>query len=232
MAGQLAAVAARHGLPVAESANGDVADWPVLGPGVHRMPPVGELVIRDHEAGAPAFGAHLTHYAARHGTLTLLPEVPRWHSAVAFGDSPPVALAVLAEALTGEVAEVRRLMEQAGHLDGAFARAAADTAAITEAVARSWQRRAAGQDAVPGGELAEAHYTHVTLSLRSAGMALRAVGEAPPGRAVLQTRARLERLLFERARRCERELRAAPIRLGDLVAVQACAALAAVELTR
>lgn len=40
------------------------------------MPPVEELVIRDHEQGAPAYGAHLTHHAARHGMLTLRPEVP------------------------------------------------------------------------------------------------------------------------------------------------------------
>ncbi|MET8628667.1 M14 family zinc carboxypeptidase [Kitasatospora sp. NPDC004669] len=232
LAGQLAALAERQGLPVAEAAPGDVVGWPVLGPGVFQMQRVEELVIRDHELRAPAFGTHLSHYSARHGTLTLLPEVPRWHTATAFEDSPPVALAVLAEAVTDEATEVQRLMEQAGRLDDAHARAAADTVAITATVARSWHQRAADPAIVTGAELAEAHYSRVMLTLRSAGMALRSVCEAPPDRAVLAARARLERLLFERARRCERELRATPVQLRRLVAVQACAALAAVSLTR
>ncbi|CAM5281836.1 hypothetical protein BOQ63_001420 (plasmid) [Streptomyces viridifaciens] len=232
LAEQLAAATARHGLPVSDAASGDVVGWPVLGPGVYRMPPVEELVIRDHDGDAPAFGAHLTHYAARYGTLTLLPEVPRWQAATAFETSPPVALAVLAEALTGEVAEVRQLMEQARRLDDVFARAAADTAAVADSQARSWHQRAANGDTVPGGELAEAHYTRVMLTLRSAGMALRSVCEAPPSRTSHQARARLERLLFERSQRSERELRVTPLQLRRLVAVQASAALAAVELTR
>lgn len=232
LAGQLAAVAAARGLPVSEAPSGDVVGWPVLGPGVYRMPPVEDLVIRDHEADVPAFGAHLAHYAARHGTLTLLPEVPRWHSAVAFETSPPVALAVLAESLAAEAAEVRGLLEEAGRLEGAFARAAADTAAIGDTVARTWQERADGGEPVPGGDLAEAHYTRVMLTLRSAGMAVRALAEAPPSRGTVLAGARLERLLVERARRCERELRVSPIRLNRLVAVQAFAALAAAELTR
>ncbi|MFJ7280624.1 hypothetical protein ACIQVZ_40000, partial [Kitasatospora sp. NPDC098663] len=48
LAGQLAAIAARHGLPAAEAAPSDVVGWPVLGRGVFQMPSVEELVIRDH----------------------------------------------------------------------------------------------------------------------------------------------------------------------------------------
>ncbi|WP_371517685.1 M14 family zinc carboxypeptidase [Kitasatospora sp. NBC_01300] len=232
LAAHLAAVAARHGLPAGEAAPSDVVGWPVLGDGVYRMPPIEELVIRDHGQQAPAYGAHLAHHAARHGTLTLLPEVPRWHVATRFEDSPAVALAVLAEALTGETAEVLRLLGQAGHPGDVFARAAADTAAVADAVTRSWQQRAQDDTPVPGTELAEAHYARVMLTLRSAGMALRSVCEEPPGKAVRSTRARLERLLFERARQCERQLRARPVGLRRLVAVQACAAVAAAVLAR
>ncbi|MFF7995141.1 M14 family zinc carboxypeptidase [Kitasatospora xanthocidica] len=232
LAGQLGAVAARHGLPVAGAAPGDVVGWPQLGPGVFAMPPVEELVIRDHDADAPAFGAHLTHHAARHGTLTLLPEVPRWHTATVFETSPPIALDVLARALAGEAAEVRHLIGQAALPDEVFARGTADTLAVTDTVVRSWQQRAAGTAPVPDGELAEAHYTRVMLTLRAAGMAVRAAAEAPPSRTVLAARARLEKLLYERAERSQRQLRTTPIPLRRLVAVQACAALAAVELTR
>ncbi|MFE7531618.1 M14 family zinc carboxypeptidase [Kitasatospora sp. NPDC057542] len=231
LAGRLAVVAADQGLPVAEAAPGDVVGWPVLGPGVFRMPPVEELVIRDHEQDTPAYGAHLTHYAARYGTLTLLPEVPRWHTGTVFADSPPSVLDALAEVLAREAAEVRRLVDQAGLPDGVFARATADTLAVTDTVVRSWRQRAADLAAVPGPELAEAHYSRVMLTLRAAGMAVRATDEAPPGRAVLAARARLERTLFERAAQCERQLQITPVRLRSLVAVQACAALAAVALT-
>ncbi|MFJ7280623.1 hypothetical protein [Kitasatospora sp. NPDC098663] len=164
--------------------------------------------------------------------MTLLPEVPRWHAATRFEDSPAVALAILAEALTGEAAEVQRLLGQSGHPGDVFARAAADTAAVADAVTRSWQHRAQDDTPVPGTELAEAHYARVMLMLRSAGMALRSVCEEPPGKAVRSTRARLERLLFERARQCEHQLRASPVGLRRLVAVQACAALAAAVLVR
>ncbi|MFJ5122344.1 M14 family zinc carboxypeptidase [Kitasatospora sp. NPDC088548] len=232
LAEQLAAVAVRHGLGAGAAAPADVVGWPVLGPGVYQMPPIEDVVIRDHEADAPAHGAHLTHHAARHGTLTLLPEVPRWHAATVFQDCPPNALTGLAEALTGEATEVQRLMEQAGRLDEVHARAAADTIAIAGTVARSWQQRADDVTTVPGAELAEAHYMRAMLTLRCAGMALRSTGEVSSGRAGLGARARLERLLFERARQCESELRITPVELRRLVAVQACAALAAVALTR
>ncbi|MEU8926692.1 M14 family zinc carboxypeptidase [Kitasatospora sp. NPDC048545] len=232
LAGQLGAAAARHGLPVADAAPGDVVGWPQLGPGVYRMPPVEELVIRDHNRQAPAYGAHLSHHAARHGTLTLLPEVPRWRTGTRFETSPPVAFDVLAQALAAEAAEVRRLIGQTALPDEVFARAVADTLAVTDTVVRSWQQRAATGEPVPGGELAEAHYTRVMLTLRTAGMATRAAADAPPSRTVLAVRARLEKLLYERAEQSQRQLRATALPLRDLVAVQACAALAAVALTR
>lgn len=229
LAGRLAAVAAHAGLPVAQAAPGDVVGWPVLGPGVFQVPPVEELVIRDHAQETPAYGAHLAHYAARHGTLTLLPEVPRWHAGISFADSPPAALDALASALAGESAEVRRLV--ADLPDGVFARAAADTFAVTDAVVRAWRLRAADPAAVTGPELAEAHYSRVVLTLRAAGMAVRATDQAPPGHAALSARTRLEKLLSERAVQCEQQLRITPVPLRSLVAVQACAALAAVALT-
>ncbi|MFJ8478460.1 hypothetical protein [Kitasatospora sp. NPDC094011] len=71
-------------------------------------------------------------------------------------------------ASAGEAAELQRLFEQAGPLDDVFARGAADTAAIATTVARSWHQRA-DEGPVPGGDLAEAHYTRVMLTLRSAG---------------------------------------------------------------
>ncbi|MFI9366083.1 M14 family zinc carboxypeptidase [Kitasatospora sp. NPDC053057] len=231
LAGQLAAVAARHGLPVAEAAPSDVVGWPVLGPGVFQMPPVADLMIRDHEQETPAYGAHLTHHAAKHGALTVLPEVPRWRAGRVFEDSAPVALAALAEALTGEVAEVRQLMAEAGHLDDVFGRAAADTVAIADTVARSWRERAADSGTVPAAELAEAHYSRVMLTLRCAGMALRSALEAP-GRIDASVRRRLHGVLAERARQCGQGLNIAPLELRRLVAVQACAALAAVDLAR
>ncbi|MFJ9461365.1 M14 family zinc carboxypeptidase [Kitasatospora sp. NPDC101447] len=232
LAGQLAAVAARQGLPVADAAPGDVVGWPVLGPGVYGMPPVQDLVIRDHEQQAPAYGAHLSHYASRHGTLTLLPEVPRWRTGTVFETSPPVALGVLAGALAGEAAEVRHLLDQAAPPNGVFARAAVDTLAVTDTIVRSWHERADATARVPGADLAEAHYSRVMLTLRTAGMAVRATEDSPPTPAVLAARARLEKLLYERAERSQRQLRTTPIALRSLVAVQACAALAAAALAR
>ncbi|MFB7126190.1 M14 family zinc carboxypeptidase [Kitasatospora sp. NPDC056273] len=231
LAARLAAVAARSGLPVGEAPPSDVVGWPVLGDGVYGMPPIEELLIRDHDRQAPAYGAHLTHYAARHGSLTLLPEVPRWHAATRFHDGPPTALTALARALTGESEEVQRLLEQAGPHDDAFARAAADTLAVADSVTRAWLRRAEDTAPVTGVELAEAHYARVVLTLRSTAMALRSATEAQPGRAAPHVRARLEAVLAERAERCRRRLRIRPVELRRLVAVQACAALAAAALT-
>ncbi|MFE6052503.1 M14 family zinc carboxypeptidase [Kitasatospora sp. NPDC056446] len=232
LAERLADVSARHGLPVAEAAPSDVVGWPVLGPGVYRMPPVEELVIRDHAREAPAYGAHLAHYAARYGTVTVLPEVPRWRTGTRFDDAAPIELAGLAKALTGEAGEVRRLMEQAALPDEQFARAARDTMAVSAAVARAWRRRATDPAPVAGAELAEAHCMRVMMTLRSAGMALRAADGAPADPPVLAARGRLEELLAERTRRCTEQLRPTPIALERLVAVQADAALAAVSLTR
>ncbi|MBV6700287.1 hypothetical protein KV557_24810 [Kitasatospora aureofaciens] len=229
LAAQLGAVAARHGL-AGGAAPSDVAGWPVLGPGVYAMPPVDEVVIRDHEADAPAHGAHLVHYASRYSTLTVLPEVPRWHTGAAFDDAPADALGALADALGAEATEIRQLMAEAGDLDDASGRAAADTLAVADTVTRSWQHQAAAGGIVAGAELAEAHYTRVQLSLRSAGLALRAAADtsqADPG-----ARARLDRALSERTRRAERELRMMPVPLNRLVAVQACTALAACALAR
>ncbi|MFD5615121.1 M14 family zinc carboxypeptidase [Kitasatospora sp. NPDC127060] len=229
LAEQLAAASARHGLPVAEAAPADVVGWPELGRGVFRMPPVEELVIRDHTQ-APSYGAHLAHYAARHGTVTLLPEVPRWHTGTRFDDAPPTELANLAHALTREASEVRRLMEQASLPDGVFTRAANDTLAVSTTVARSWRQRATHPAPAPGAELAEAHYMRVMMTLRAAGMALRAANNAPSSPSVLAVRGQLDELLAERARRCAQLLRPTPIELERLVAVQADATLAGVSL--
>ncbi|MFJ2866829.1 M14 family zinc carboxypeptidase [Kitasatospora sp. NPDC087314] len=231
LAAQLAAVAARHGLPVGGAAPSDVVGWPVLGDGVYRMPPIEELVIRDHDQQAPTYGAHLAHYATRHGSLTLLPEVPRWHTGTRFDSGSPAALTALARALAAESDEVNRLLEQAGH-DDVFARAAADTLAVADTVARTWLRRAEDSTPVTGVELAEAHYGRVVLTLRSSAMALRSTAEAGPDRAAPHVRAQLEKVLAERADRCRRRLRIRPVELRRLVAVQACAALAAATITR
>ncbi|MFJ6777315.1 M14 family zinc carboxypeptidase, partial [Kitasatospora sp. NPDC091257] len=142
LAAQLGAVAARHGLPVGQAAPSDVVGWPVLGNGVYRMPPIEELAIRNHDQQAPTYGAHLTHHAARHGSLTLLPEVPRWHAGTRFDSGSPTALTGLARALAGESDEVHGLLQLAGPRDDGFARAAADTLAVADTVARSWMRRA------------------------------------------------------------------------------------------
>ncbi|MFJ6770131.1 hypothetical protein ACIQOV_03980, partial [Kitasatospora sp. NPDC091257] len=83
-----------------------------------------------------------------------------------------------------------------------------------------------------GVELAEAHYARVVLTLRSTAMALRSTAEAWPDRAAPHVRAQLEKVLAERADRCRRLLRIRPVELRRLVAVQACAALAAAALTR
>ncbi|MFE7526734.1 M14 family zinc carboxypeptidase [Kitasatospora sp. NPDC057542] len=232
LAAQLAAVAARHGLPVGEAAPSDVVGWPVLGDGVYRMPPIEELVIRDHDRQTPTYGAHLTHHAARHGSLTLLPEVPRWHAGTRFDSGSPTALTALARALAGESNEVQRLLEQAGPHDDVFARAAADTVAVADTVAHSWLRRAEDSTPVTGVELAEAHYARVVLTLRSNAMALRSIAEARPERDAPHVRTQLEKVLAERADRCRRRLRIRPVELRRLVAVQACAALAAAALTR
>ncbi|MFD7450380.1 M14 family zinc carboxypeptidase [Kitasatospora sp. NPDC059827] len=232
LAAHLAAVAARHGLPVGEAAPSDVVGWPVLGAGVYRMPPIEELVIRDHDQQAPTYGAHLSHYAARHGSLTLLPEVPRWHTGVRFGDGSPTALTSLARALSSESDQVRQLLHQAGPHDDAFARAAADTLAVADTVTRAWLLRAGDTAPVTGADLAEAHYARVILTLRSTAMALRSLAEARSNLAAPQARAQLEKVLAERADRCQRQLRIQPVELRRLVAVQACAALAAAVLTR
>ncbi|WP_316528080.1 M14 family zinc carboxypeptidase [Kitasatospora brasiliensis] len=231
LAQRLAAVSARHGLPVAQAAPSDVVGWPVLGRGVFQMPSVEQLVIRDHTHRAPAYGAHLAHYAARYGTVTLLPEVPRWYTGTRFDNAPSTELTALAQALTREADEVQQLMEQAVLPDGIFTRAARDTLAVSTTVARSWQQRAADPTPVSGAALAEAHFMRVMMTLRSAGMALRAAnGARGGGSSVPAVRCRLDELLAERASHCARLLQPTPIELRRLVAVQADATLAAVGL--
>lgn len=69
----LAAVAAHLDVPLSLGPV-DTMGWPEAGPGVYLMPPAEALVGTD----GPRHGGSSTHYADRHGTTTLITEVPFW----------------------------------------------------------------------------------------------------------------------------------------------------------
>ncbi|MER7707261.1 M14 family zinc carboxypeptidase [Kitasatospora sp. NPDC097605] len=213
----------RHGLPGGGWTT-DVEGWASLGPGVYVMPRVEELVVRDHQ-DVPAHGAHLAHYAARYGAVTLLPEVPLYQVRARFDAAPGEVLLGVADRLEESIALVRAVAAAAPRSPGGlFGRAFADTVAIAEHVVRSW-RQQAGQDGglLTASAVAEAHFTRVQLALRAAGMLARALeeqGERHEGWKAGQ-------LLETWAAEAENELRVVPYPLQQLVAVQAGAALAA-----
>lgn len=232
----LAGNAQRYGLAGAGLPS-DVQDWPSPVPGVYVMPPVEELVIRGHEQ-VPSHGAHLAHFAARYGGVTVLPEVPRWRAGRLFEDAPAAELAVVAQRLEDAVGAVRAMADAAGRPGGVFGRAVADTAAVADGLVASWRERAGAAGTVSGPVLADAHYTRVQLTLRALGMLARAEEQARPTEPPLsepdyEKAARsAEGALRRRAARAVAELEVTARPLGPLVAVQAGAALGAAALLR
>ena len=77
-ADDLAEVAARQQVPLSHGQI-DTLGWPSAGPAVYLMPPAETLIAADTGAGVePRSGGSSSHYAARHGTTTLITEVPFW----------------------------------------------------------------------------------------------------------------------------------------------------------
>lgn len=78
-AGDLAAVAARQQVPLSRGQI-DTLGWPSAGPAVYLMPPAETLITAHAGADAePRSGGSSSHYAERHGTTTLVTEVPFWY---------------------------------------------------------------------------------------------------------------------------------------------------------
>ncbi|WHT16964.1 M14 family zinc carboxypeptidase [Crossiella sp. CA-258035] len=240
----LAAVAEWTGLP------GQHAVWEIpaaneLAPGVLRLPPVAELT-EGAPAGEGAFGASSAEYAARHGTVTVITEVPLWTDPRAADTNPSEQS--LAETLhdclaalsagTEAVESVLTVAEPALRLDTPHHRGLRGMLSAAHRMHAGWQRIAAGPDGARPATVAEVcsfqSLPHTMLP-RMAGTLLRlldaerAAGNVrPPLRAA---RARTEELLTGWLRAAD-DLPGRPIPLRQQVAAQLGAVLAAAAVLR
>ncbi|MFJ4679012.1 M14 family zinc carboxypeptidase [Kitasatospora sp. NPDC088783] len=226
LAVELSAAAGLYGLS-GGAVPTDTQDWERCGPAAFVMPPADRLVIRGRDGERPGHGSHLGHYAQRHGTLTVMPEVPRWRVGATIPGGRPALLRAEAERLDTRMGELAALHRLAGSpTRTAFGRALEDTFAVASTLARSLVERAGTGRPVAGEEMADVVYTRVQLSLRAAGMLSRELDD-PRAAGVGGQSAQIERLLTTWADEARRDLALEQQRLADLVALQAHAALAA-----
>lgn len=78
VADDLAAVAAQLEVPLSLGPV-DTLGWPSAGPAVYLMPPAEALIAANASDSGARHGGCSAHYAEKHGTTTLITEVPFWH---------------------------------------------------------------------------------------------------------------------------------------------------------
>lgn len=204
LAGELAALAVSHGVPL-DLAPIDTVGYEVAGPGVTLLPSADWTDFADSCGGEPTYGASSWQYADRHGTFTLIAEVPLWTSP-GCDDRAPAGVSerrLLEEAtvrLRHEIAPIARLREATGPtVTSPFHAAVDDTLDVCDRLIAAMKRAALQATATRPVSRAEAGGIHDTvrrLSLRTAGMFVRLLEEEPAaGLAVhMEARAVLHRL--------------------------------------
>ncbi|GAB2633007.1 M14 family zinc carboxypeptidase [Streptomyces capparidis] len=236
----LGVVARAEGVPLSLGPV-DTLGWPEAGPAVYLMPAARQLAAaRADGSGGARFGGSSAHYGQRHGTLTLITEVPLWHDPRASdpsgsGRPHPEVAAATARRLRADTGRLRELHERVLPLlavPSPMRAAVADTLDQSAAAACAYEAVAAapaGREATVAEDFAARSVTHM-LRLRAAGMLRRqlgleqAAGNRPPA---LRAAAEEAGALFDSwCTAAERELRAEPFPPRRLVAVQTGAALA------
>ncbi|MEU6004060.1 M14 family zinc carboxypeptidase [Streptomyces sp. NPDC047197] len=240
----LAAVAAAQEMPLALSPV-DTAGWPEAGPGVHLMPTARQLAAATaaHGGGEARHGGSSAHYGERHGTTTLITEVPLWHDPRA-GDASGSGRAHAA-VLTGSAGQLRDGARGLGDLyervlprltvPSPMRPAIADILEQSAVLASAHEALSAtydGQEASVGEVFGVRSLVHM-LRLRGAGQLRRqlaveqAAGNRPP--AIRAAAEEADALFDSWCASAEGALRAEPFPLRRLVAVQIGAALATVR---
>ncbi|GHC59173.1 M14 family zinc carboxypeptidase [Streptomyces flavofungini] len=242
LAAELGALTERHGVPMSLGPV-DTLGWPEAGPGVYVLPGAEELIAARAGAGDARGGGSSAHYASRHGTLTLIAEVPLWYDprAADGSDSGQPYATVLragAERLRADAAELSDVHDAVLPLLAVatpMRAAVTDTLAGARAVADAHDAVAAavGERTATVAEEFGARCVPQMMRLRAAGLLRRqlavelASGNQPPA---LRRAARAAGRLFdERCGEAERELPGAAFPLRRLVGVQVEAALVAVR---
>lgn len=252
LAPELTKTAVARGIPL-ELAPSEAVGWEVPAPAVFVMPPAHEIFTNHgHESGAHFHGGSSLHYAARHGTLTLVTEAPMWREAhpVPAGQHPPYAqlMPTMAAGLRRDIEELEASLRRVTpeiRTSAVFYRAVADALEVGRAYVKRWENGAArtqatGITAVPGGavlsraeaEIMGAKLTSWRIPLRAAAMLrrlLRVECESGNHRPVL--RAELAVAEERCARGCARALEGAfeLVPMRDLVALQLSAAMTAIS---
>jgi hypothetical protein len=240
----LAALPARLGLPL-ELGEPEMPHIPVLAPAIYQSMPIGTLYEFLAAMGVDPVehitGGSSAEYAERHGTFTLVCEVPYWTDERAHDERPTdrTYADILRDQanLTGEFADtvLGAIAAVAGDLraDSPFLRATRSLTAHVADSAEETRRRAAAPAATRPATVAEVYSTQAFVHmqrLREGGMLLRALdGELAIGnatRAIRDTRAafaaRFEAWLAEDAAHAAVE----PIAIRKVVAAQYGAILA------
>jgi hypothetical protein len=244
MADDLGKVAADQGVPLALGPV-DTLGWDTAAPAVYHMPPA-EALIRAAARGTSELvrhGGSSAHYAERHGTTTLITEVPLWHDARA--DDVTAAERSYADTLRHAAAELRddvavlselyRQMRPRLVVPSPMRKSIIDqlaTASSSAAANDLIAQRVPTRPATVAEAFAASTVVHM-LRLRASGMMRRhlavehAAGNQPP-----ETRAvkrRLDELFDTWCAEAENDLSQDPFPVRQLVSVQTEAALAVVS---
>ncbi|MFE0026711.1 M14 family zinc carboxypeptidase [Amycolatopsis sp. NPDC059021] len=222
----------------------DTLGWPAAAPAVYLMPPARELAAATARPdGSARLGGSSAHYAERHGTTTLITEVPLWRDPRAA--DPSASGRAYAEVLRENAAQ---LEADARALSTVYQRvspqltvsspmrpALADTLEHSSSLTTAYGRMAgavAGREATVAESFA-AHCVVHMVRLRCAGLLQRQLGveQAAGNRpSILRAAAQEASGLFDRwCADAEQALCADPFPLRDVVAVQIGAALATVR---
>ncbi|WP_168200553.1 M14 family zinc carboxypeptidase [Allokutzneria sp. NRRL B-24872] len=215
----------------------EVPDSSMLGPGVIRMPTSAEV------GGDGSFGASSGDYSARHGTTTIVTEVPYWEDPRAADTSPSgTNFPDLVRATVQHVEEAGQFLRSALAvaqpdltLDTPFQRSLVDSLGQAEAVAGAWKHIADGPSRpATVAEVCSFDVLPHMFRIRLAGTLLRVLhaelGSGNTRKGVREALASVEARFTEWCAQATRELPGERIAIRRLVAVQVGCTLAAAAL--
>ncbi|GAA1007107.1 zinc carboxypeptidase [Acrocarpospora pleiomorpha] len=243
MAEALADLSSHTGIPV-HTGDPDIPGAKRSGPGVFVVPPadvIAQAVAEEGEEGA-VIGASSVHYASRHGTYSLIIEVPMWSDPRSGEDTDCGQRR--AELLRGTATMLGDISPRVGEFidpvlgalsvpDSPFVRSLNDLRRTTAALGAAYRNQAerAGEAGATVAERLAACQTAHTLRLRTCGTALRLVeGELAVGNhspAIRTARRALNDVFDSWADEAEADAKGTPVPLSRLVGAQLGAVLTA-----
>ncbi|NUR83466.1 MAG: dehydrogenase [Nonomuraea sp.] len=194
----LADLALAHGVPL-DLAPIDTLGYQVAGPGVTLLPPADRTDFADTAAERAEYGAASWHYADRHGTFTLIAEVPLWTSP-GCDDRAPAGVSqreLLEDAivrLRHDIAPIERLRGDTGpRRFSPFHSAVDDTLDVCHRLIAAMRGIATAPGSgrtVSRAEVGGIQDTVRRLALRSAGMFVRLLENEPDASLLVHAEAR------------------------------------------